>query len=84
VKEFVLKWFEKAMTEADVNSRLVFLLQGLVTIASILVLAIAFIFSHDRSAYPTFMTALVGGGIGSALGRMFTKMGNKGSNAEKS
>lgn len=71
--EYGKLWFEKALKEPDVNSRLVFLLHGVVSALAILVLSIAFIFAKQKDSYQYMILALGGTTTGSAIGRYFTK-----------
>jgi hypothetical protein len=73
LKDFVLTWFTRAMTEDNVNSRMVFLLQGLGATIGVGILTVAFLFVHDRAAFPTMIGTLMGGGALAAVGRAATK-----------
>ena len=71
-------WFEKAMKEPDVNSRLVFLLHGVASAFGMVAVTIAFIFvttftNKSAEHYEHFILALGGSSAGSAVGRYFTK-----------
>lgn len=83
IKKFVgygKTWFEKALTLPDINSRLVFMAQGLCAALCTLVLVVAFIFSNKHPQEYEYMVLAVGGGsAGSAVGRYFTKKNGNGS-----
>lgn len=71
-------WFEKAMKEPDVNSRLVFLLHGVASAFGMVAITIAFIIvtmftNKSAEHYEHFILALGGSSAGSAVGRYFTK-----------
>ena len=71
-------WFNRAMTEPDINSRAVFLLHGAVTSFSIFAVTIAFIIvtmftSRSAEHYEHYLLALTGSAAGGAVGRYFTK-----------
>ena len=80
---YIRTWFEKAMTEPDVNSRLVFLLHGIVTSVGILVLTGAFLWAQDKTAYPYMVGAVGGGGVAAAAGRWMTKKGGADDDVKK-
>src|SRR5258708_28255861 len=78
VVEFHRYWFNRAMTEPDITSRLVFLLHGGVTALSILFVTVAFICvtaftTKSAEHYEHYLLALTGSGAGAAVGRYFTK-----------
>jgi hypothetical protein len=73
VAAFHKYWFNRALTEPDINSRLVFLLHGGVSALGTLVLSIAFIFAKQQEHYEHMILALGGSTAGSAIGRYFTK-----------
>ena len=70
---YVKTWFERAMTEPDINSRLVFFLHGVGSVVATLVLTIAFIYAKDNESYPFMVGAVAGGSLGAAAGRYMTK-----------
>ena len=73
IKQFFSTWFNRAMTEPDINSRLVFFVHGVGSTVVTLLLAVAFIFSHDKASYPYMVGAVAGGSFGAAAGRYMTK-----------
>lgn len=77
-------WFEKAMTEPDVNSRLVFFLHGIVVAVGLLVLTVAFIFAKAKEGYPYMVGTLGGSAAATAAGRWMTKKGGGDDAAPKS
>lgn len=66
-------WFERSMTESDINSRLIFLVHGLGSTLATLILVIAFIYAKDKESYPFMVGAVAGGSLGAAAGRYMTK-----------
>lgn len=72
--EYGKMWFEKAMTEDDVNSRLQFFLHGVVSSGCVLGLTIAFIV-HPKDGYDYMVMAVGGSGAAAAVGRYMTKKG---------
>lgn len=86
VVDFHSYWFKRAMTEPDINSRVVFLLHGGVTALGILIVAVAFVVVTACTQRPTdhfehIIMALGGSGAGSAVGRYFTKKNSDDSGA---
>lgn len=74
-------WFERAMTEPDVNSRLVFFAHGVGSVIATLILVVAFIYAKDKESYPYMVGAVAGGSFGAAAGRYMTK--KNGGDADK-
>jgi hypothetical protein len=67
-------WFERAMVEPDINSRLVFLLSTGVSSLAILILTIAFICAKNPSDnYPYLAGAVGGAAVGHGFSRYLTK-----------
>ena len=84
IKAFFTYWFNKAMTEPDVNSRLVFFLHGIGSAVATLILTIAFIYAENKESYPYMVGAVAGGSLGAAAGRYMTKKnGGDGDSADK-
>lgn len=78
IVQYVRTWWERAMTEPDINSRIVYL--GHAIIIGVCVLAVTADFirkAHDVSAHPTMLWTLLGGGAAVSAGRMMTKLGTK-------
>lgn len=71
--QYVRTWFERAMTEADINSRLVFFLHGVGSTVAMIALTIAFIVAKNKESYPYMVGAVGGGAVGAAAGRYLTK-----------
>lgn len=72
-------WFERCLTQPDINSRLVFLVQGLAGAVCTIVLVIAFVCSTKHPEQYEYMVFAVGGSsAGSAIGRYFTKKNSNG------
>jgi VIT1/CCC1 family predicted Fe2+/Mn2+ transporter len=80
---YVRNWFERAMLEPDVNSRLVFLAHGISTIIATLILTVAFVYAKDKEVYPYMVAAVAGGSVGAAAGRWMTKKGGADTDATK-
>lgn len=62
IKSFLSTWWAKAMTEPDVNSRLVFL--GTFIVTSVLMIYQTFVYLHFKTAdpqYPEIVAILAGG-----------------------
>ena len=76
IKQFFSTWFNRAMTEPDINSRLVFFVHGVGSVVVTLLLAVAFIFAHNKETYPYMVGAVAGGSFGAAAGRYMTKKGS--------
>jgi hypothetical protein len=66
-------WFERAMIEPDINSRLVFLFHGLAVAFGLVFLTIAFVFSPNKDNYPMMIGTLGGSVAAGAAGRWLTK-----------
>lgn len=73
IKSFISTWFTRAMTEPDINSRLVFLTSGLGSILAILILVIAFVVVKDKTGYDYMVMAVSGGAVGHGVSRYLTK-----------
>lgn len=67
-------WFERAMTWQDVNSRLVFLAHGLVSVLGLVILIVGFVLSKEKGGYPAMVMAVSGGGGLAAIGRAATNL----------
>lgn len=73
---FAGQWFNRAMTEPEINSRLCFLLGTFGAGFCVTVLTLAFIFTRDPArlqAFPYMVGAVAGAGGASAWGRWLTK-----------
>jgi hypothetical protein len=79
IKTFLSYWFNKSMTEPDVNSRLVFLVSGIGSIGAILLLVCAFILSEKKEGYDYMVVAVSGGAVGHGVSRYLTKKNADGS-----
>lgn len=75
--EAIKYWFNRAMTEPQINSRIVFLLHGVTVSLCVIVLTIGFMVSHNKEMYPTMVAAVGAGSVGTAAGRLLTKLGDK-------
>ena len=73
IKTFCVTWFNRAMTEPDINSRLVFLVSGIGSIFAVLGLSIAFVFAKDKTGYDYMVMAVSGGAVGHGVSRYLTK-----------
>jgi hypothetical protein len=68
------QFLQQLLTVPDMNSRFVFLLQGVATVLLVAFLTVAFIVVKDRTGFPTMVGAVAGVlGGGAAAGRYFTK-----------
>lgn len=72
---YIKTWFERAMTEPDVNSRVVFLAHGMATAFGLVALTVAFIFAKSKEVYPYMVGALAGGAAAGGVQRWMTKKG---------
>ena len=72
-KNWLVQWFGRAMTEPDINSRLMFMLGGVVSSLSILILVIAFVCAKDKTGYDYMVIAVSGGAVGHGVSRYLTK-----------
>lgn len=63
------------MVEPDINSRFIFLIHGVGSVLSTLILTVAFVYAKDKEAYPFMVGAVAGGSVGAAAGRWMTKKG---------
>lgn len=79
---WLMSWVGKCMEAPDVNSRLVFLVHGLVASIGTLFLVVMFAFAKDRTGYEGMVLALGGSGGAAAVGRYLTKK-NGGDAAEE-
>jgi hypothetical protein len=76
-KQALMKFFKYLMETPEVNSRFAFLLSMGVCCLSITILTIGFLYSPDKSDYPTMVTAIGGVlGVGAVFGRAATKWAN--------
>ena len=73
MKKFIKELFERCLAEADVNSRLIFLLHGIAAAVSLIALTIAFIVALHKEGYPSMVASVGGSGAAAAVGRYFTK-----------
>lgn len=73
IKTFVSTWFTRAMTEPEVNSRLVFLVAGFGSVVSVLALVIGFMVSKNHDGYDYMVAAVSTGTISHGVSRYLTK-----------
>ena len=73
---FLSRILDRCLSEPEVNSRLVFLVVGVVTALGMLAISIAFIFVADRELFPTMIGTLGASGVGAGFGRYLTKAGD--------
>lgn len=73
IKTFCSMWFNRAMTEPDINSRFVFLLSGIGSAVATLTLVVAFIVAKDKTGYDYMVMAVGGGAVGHGINRYLTK-----------
>lgn len=71
--QYAKTWFERSLTEADINSRFVFLIHGLGSCVGVLALTIAFIIAKDKEYYAIMAGTVGGTGVAAAAGRYMTK-----------
>lgn len=70
---FISTWFTRAMTEPEINSRIVYLFSGVGSMVAVLALVAAFIFSHDKTGYDYMVVAVSGGAVGHGINRYLNK-----------
>ena len=76
LRSIINKVYTDCITVDSANSRLAFLVGSLGSTLALLALTVGFLVTKDRSAYPTMVAAISGGGLGHAVGRFFTKKGD--------